>query len=283
MQTPTKGPQDHVPVAPRAQKPPRREQDLIVIPEAVEPRRWGVIAAIVAGALALILIIALAVYAIDQRNRADDLDAQLTAALEDQRALIDAATTSRERVAELEVRVGVLEGNVQRARQGKEVLSASNQEARENLRQARQALDDEQARFRSYMGPPVGPGSHVGRLIAVGADQSPARVTIDLGRWLTGAAATQAAIDDGVITAGDTARRYFRNDDTTWRTLPLDPFATVTVLRWGRGSGTYTISSAELQALSRADARRAERIMNDPFRVTVVDGRITALRQLRYP
>lgn len=283
MQTPTKGPQDHVPVAPRAQKPPRREQDLIVIPEAVEPRRWGVIAAIVAGALALILIVALAVYAIDQRNRADDLDAQLTAALEDQRALIDAATTSRERVAELEVRVGVLEGNVQRARQGKEVLSASNQEARENLRQARQALDDEQARFRSYMGPSVGPGTHVGRLIAVGADQSPARVTIDLGRWLTGAAATQAAIDDGVITAGDTARRYFRNDDTTWRTLPLDPFATVTVLRWGRGSGTYTISSAELQALSRADARRAERIMNDPFRVTVVDGRITALRQLRYP
>jgi hypothetical protein len=33
----------------------------------------------------------------------------------------------------------------------------------------------------------------------------------------------------------------------------------------------------------RADSRRAERITNDPFRLTVVDGRVTAFRQLRYP
>jgi len=222
-------------------------------------------------------------YAVDQRDRADDLDAQLTASLDDQQALIEAATASRERVAVLETRVGVLEGDVQRARQGRDIASASKQEAREHLRQARDALDEEQARFRSYMGPIVSDGPHVGRLIAVGADQSPARITIDLGRWFTGDAATRAAIDDGAIAAGDTARRYFRNDDTTWRTLPLDPFAPVTVLRWGAGSGTDTISLAELQALSRADTRRAERIMNDPFRASVVDGRITALSQLRYP
>ncbi len=282
MRTPTRGPQDHVPVAPRAPKAPRREQDLIVIPEAREPRRWGVAAAIVAGALALILIIALALYAVDQRDRADDLDAQLTAALDDQQALIEAATASRERVAELETRVGVLEGDLQRARQGRDIASASKQEARENLRQARDALDEEQARFRSYMGPVVNDGAHVGRLIAVGADQSPARVTIDLGRWFTGAAATHAAIEDGVIVAGDTKSRYFRNDDPIWRTLPVDTFATVTVRRWG-GSVTYTIALSELQRLMRTDSRRAQRITNDPFRVTVTDGRVTALTQLRYP
>ena len=269
-------------MAPRAPKPPRREQDLIVIPEAKEPRRWGVAAAIVAGALALILIITLALYAVDQRDRVDDLDAQLAAALDDQQALIEAATASRERVAELETRVGVLEGDLQRARQGRDIASASKQEARENLRQARDALDEEQARFRSYMGPTVSDGPHVGRLIAVGADQSPARVTIDLGRWFTGAAATQAAIEDGVIAAGDTRSRYFRNDDPIWRTLPVDTFATVTVRRWG-GSVTYTIALSELQRLMRTDSRRAQRITNDPFRATVTDGRVTALTQLRYP
>jgi hypothetical protein len=282
VQTPTKGPQDHVPAAPKAAKPPRREEDLIVIPEAKEPPRWGLIAAVAAGALALILIVALTAYAIDQRNRADDLDAQLTQAIDDQQALVDAATASRERVAVLETRVGSLEGDLQRARRGKDVAAASRKEARRDLRQARQALEEEQARFRSYMGPEVGDGTYVGRLIAVGADQTPARVTIDLGRWFTGAAATQAAFEDGVIGAHETVRRYFRNDDTAWRTLPLDSFATVTVLRSG-GGGTFAIPLAELQRLSRADSRRADRLSHDPFRITVVGGRITALRELRYP
>jgi hypothetical protein len=241
-----------------------------------------VAAAIVAGALALILIIALALYAVDQRDRADDLDTQLTAALDDQQALIEAATTSRERVAALETRVGVLEDDLQRARRGRDVASASKQEARENLRQTRATLAEERARFRSYMGPVVSDDPHVGRLIAVGADQSPARITIDLGRWLTGAAATQAAIEDGVIVAGKRKPRYFRNDDPVWRTIPVDTFATVTVRRWG-GGATYPIALSELQRLMRSDSRRAQRITNDPFRITVTDGRVTALNQLRYP
>lgn len=282
MQTPTRGPQDHVPLAPRVEKAPRREQDLIVIPEAREPRRWGPIAAVIAGVLALILIVALAVYAIDRRDRADELAAQLSQAIDDQQALVDANTALRADVAALDRRVTVLQGDVQRARQGKDVANASRQEARRELRQARQALEDEQARFRSYMGPEVGPGPHVGRLIAVGADQSPSRVTVDLGRWFTGAAATQAAITDGVIAAGDSRSRYFRNDDATWRTLPLDPSATVSVRRWGRGV-RYTITLAELQRLMRAGSTRAHRITDNPFRVVVEDGRVMSFTQLRYP
>lgn len=282
MQTPTRGPQDHVPVAPRVSKPPRREQDLIVIPEAREPRRWGMIATIVGGVLAFVLIVALAAYAIDQRNRADDLDTQLAAALDDTQALVAANAAARERVAALGTRVGILEGDLQRARQGRSVVVASRQETREQLRQARAALVDERALFRSYMGPPIGDGTPVGKLVSVGADQSPPRVTVDLGRWFSGAPATKAAIADGVIVAGETVPRYFRNDDATWRTVPLDAFATVSLLRRG-APGTVAISLAELQRLSRADSRRADRILNDPFQLTVVDGRVSALRQLRYP
>jgi hypothetical protein len=240
-----------------------------------------VVGAVIAGVLALILVAALAAYGIGQRNRADDLEAQLTGTIDDQDALVEANTALRDSNVVLQERVGALEGDVRRARRGRDVAAASTQEARGKLREARDALDQERARFRSFMGSPVGDGPHTGRLIAVGADQSPARVTTDLGRWLTGAAATQAAIADGVIDEGQTRRRYFRTDATTWRTLSLDPAATVTVLRW-HGRGTVAISTAELQRLSRIDSRRARSVMHDPFRITVREGSITALRQLRY-
>lgn len=286
MQTPTKGPQDHLPVAPRVPepisppKPSRFEQDLIIIPEAIQPRRWSLIAAVVGGLLALTLIIALVAYATDQRQRAGELDTQLTTALDDQRVLIDAATASRATIQTLESRLALLEGDLQRARQGRSVLAASKQEIKAQLQDVRAELEAERARFQSYMGSPLGDGTHVGRLVAVGADQSPARITTDIGRWFTGNAATQAAIEDGVIAAGDTRSRYFRNDDAAWRTLPVDLFATVTLLRWN--GGTYEITFAELQRLSRSDSARAMRIRQDPFSMTVVDGRISSLRELRY-
>ena len=281
MQTPTRGQQDQGPVMPAAPRSARREQDLIVIPEARPPRRWGPIAVAVAGALALLLVIGLVVFAVDQRQRADELDAQLTTALDDTRVLIDEAAASRERIAVLETRVAVLEGDLQRARQGNSVLSASRHEIRQQLRRARTELEAEQARFRAFMGPAIGDGTHVGKLVAVGANQSPARIVTDLGRWFTGAAATQAAIEDGVIGGGGSIHRYFRNEDVAWRTLPIDTFATVTVLRQGSRS-SETITLAELQRISRSDSARAERIIRHPFSMTVVGGRITSLRELRY-
>ena len=286
MQTPTRGPQDHLPVAPRVPEPirpptPQRfEQDLLVIPEAIHPRRWGLIAIVVAGVLALSLIIALGAYAAGQRQRAGELDTQLITARDDQRALIDDAAASRATIQTLETRLAVLHGDLRRARQGRSVLVASTQEIKSQLRDVRAALEAERARFQSYMGAPLGDGPHVGRLIAVGADQSPSRITIDLGRWFTGKAATRAAIEDGVIAAGDTRSRYFRNDDAAWRTLPVDLFPTVTLLRWNGGS--YEITFAELQRLSRSDSPRARRIRHDPFSINVIDGRVTSLRELRY-
>lgn len=272
-----------VPRAPQQTTPPkprRFEQDLIVIPEAVLPRRWGLIATVIAAVIATSLIIALAAYAVDQRQRAGELDAQLATAVDDQRALVDTASALRAEISSLGSRLAVLRGDLERSRQGRTVLVASKQEIKAQLDEVRAELEAERARFRAYIGAPIGDGTHVGRLVAVGADQSPSRITTDLGRWFTGAAATQAAIEDGVIVAGETRSRYFRNDDLAWRTLPVDVFATVTVLRWSGRS--YEISLAELQRLSGLDSPRARRIRHAPFSMTVVDGRITALRELRY-
>ena len=282
MQTPTRGPERRAPRAPTAARPPRREQDLIVIPEAPQPRRWGLIAAMAAAGVAALLILALAVAYSGERRRADDLEAQLSTALDDQAALTGAAAASRDRIVLLESQVIELESELTLARQGKSVLAASKRETREQLRRSRDELDVERARFRSLMGPSVADGTHVGRLEAVGANQTPMRVVTDLGRWFTAPAATQAAIADGAIRPGDTMPRYFRNDDPTWRTLPVDPLATVTLLRWN-GAGTYTVSLAELQRLSGADSRRAEAVFHDPFSMTVAGGQVTSLRELRYP
>jgi hypothetical protein len=285
VQSPTRGPQEHapeIPLVPRPTSPmPRRfEQDLIVIPEAAQPRRWSLIAAAGAGVLALILIVGLVAYASDQRRQAVALGTQLDTAFDDQRALIDTVATTRAQIFALEQRLAGLRADLRRARDGRSVLVASTQELRSQLTVVKAELDAERARFRSFVGPPTGDGVHVGHLVVVGADQAPARVAIDIGRWFTGNAATNAAIDDGVIEPGATRDRYFRNDDVTWRTLPIDVSATVTVFRWN--GGTTTIDVAELQRLSRSDSLRSRRITRDPFAITVVDGRVISFRQLRY-
>ncbi len=283
MQTPIRGPQEHeaaeIPPAPR---PPasRFEPDLIVIPEAARPRRWPLVTAIVAGVLALLLVIGLVAYASDQRRQASTLGTQLDTAFGDQRALLDTIAATRAQILTLERRLAGARGDLRRARDGRSVLEASTQELRSQLTDMRAELDAVRATFRSFVGAPIGDGPHVGRLVAVGADQTPARVTIDIGRWFTGSAATHAAIHDGAIEPGATRARYFRNDDAAWRTLPVDVSATVTVFRWN--GGTDQIGFAELQRLHRSDSLRSKRITRDPFAVTVIDGRITSFRQLRY-
>ena len=150
-----------------------------------------------------------------------------------------------------------LEERLRLAHQGRSVLAASRRETRQQLRRSRDDLESERARFQSFMGPAVADGTHVGKLVAVGASQVPARLIADLGRWFTGRAATQAAIADDAIRPGDTVPRRFRND--------LPPGARSRSIRWPRsrsrrwnGKGTFTISLDELQRLSNSESRRPE-------------------------
>jgi hypothetical protein len=282
VQTPTTGPERQVPPPPATTRRQRREEDLIVIPEARQPGRWRLAGALVAAGLAAVLAVGLAVAYSSERRRADDLEAELATALDDQATLTGEAAAARDRLLLLEGRVIDLEERLRLAQQGRSVLAASRREARRELVRSRDALDAERARIRSFMGPAVADGTHVGKLIAVGANQNPARLITDLGRWFTGPAATQAAIADGAIRPGDTVSRYFRNQLPAWRTLPVDPSATVTLRRWN-GSGTYTVSLEELQRLSNAESRRAADVFRSPFSMTLAGGQVTSLRELVYP
>lgn len=282
MQTPTTDPERQVPPPPVATRRQRREEDLIVIPEARQPGRWRLVGALAAAGLAAVLAVALAVAYTGERRRADDLEAELATALDDQATLTGEAAAARDRLLLLEGRVIDLEERLRLAHQGRSVLAASRREARRELVRSRDALEAERARFQSFMGSVVADGTHVGKLVAVGANQDPARLITDLGRWFTGRAATQAAIVDNAIRAGDTVSRYFRNELSTWRTLPVDPSATVTLRRWN-GRGTYTVSLEELQRLSNALSRRAGDVFRSPFSMTLSGGQVTSLRELAYP
>ncbi len=127
---------------------------------------------IVAAGLALLLVIGLAVAYAAERRRSTDLEAQLAVAVDDQVALTGAAAVSRDRIVALEGQVGALEQELQRARQGRELASASN-----GRRAVNSAAGPRRARCGAARGSArswarrSSDGTHVGRLVAVGADQ----------------------------------------------------------------------------------------------------------------
>jgi hypothetical protein len=65
--------------------------------------------------------------------------------------------------------------------------------------------------------------------------------------------------------------------------MPLAPSAAATFWRRGSGLGPSTISIADFQQLVHSGAPWAVRVSNDPFSVTVQNGTVTGLQQLRYP
>ncbi len=276
---------------PTSSRPVRREEDLIVIPEAREPRPRGLIAAVIAGALVALMIGGVIGYAV-QASQVNDLEAQLDDATASQEtAAIDVAA-ALERIQDLQVEVATLgsqadeqQARIDELRQNLQVVRAGKQESRNALASARADLAASQARVRSLTGPPLPNGTSIGRVIAVGATQAPPRLVFDGAQWFTGAAADRAAIQDGVIGPLQSLRhaRYFRNTDPAWRTMPLDANATVTLWRFHPRFGTITVSISEFQRISRLSSPWAQRVMGDPFWITVAGGEVTSLRQQQYP
>ena len=66
------------------------------------------------------------------------------------------------------------------------------------------------------IGPALPDGKHFGALIAVGADQEPPRLVIDIEQWFTDQAAFDAAEEDGVFLDHPD---YIRNENPRWRTI----------------------------------------------------------------
>lgn len=263
----------------------RREQDLIVVPDAVRTRRWGRVAAIVAAALAVIIFTGMIGYRIGLDQGEEEL-AQVTTASRVQvdQANAELATTQQELTASQQ-QVASLTAQTQELQQQNEVLRASKNESTALLDQTEAELDATQAQLQAATGPAVSDGAHITRVVAVGSTQAPQRIVVQVDRWFTGRAARRAAIADGVI--GPNGRlphpRYLRRGAGVWRTLNVSPSAPV-LIRDGRpGVGLRTVTIAGLEQILRMDAAWARRVAHDPFWITVSGGTVTKIEQQLYP
>jgi hypothetical protein len=112
--------------------------------------------------------------------------------------------------------------------------------------------------IRTMLGNPLPEGKHDGLLMAVGAAQSPPRLVIDRIKQV-----------DGV----------FVNENPGWRTMEIAPDATVVVY----GLNPYHAQTIPLERLAHLfvnPAPWAVRVANAPFRITVSDGVVTAIREI---
>ncbi|HEY6567401.1 MAG TPA: hypothetical protein VI341_07775 [Actinomycetota bacterium] len=286
MRTPTSAPGtgERAPAASPARQ--RRQQDLIVLPEARPSRRWAWIAAIAAGVLVALVVGGAIGYAVAD-GRADDRAAEAAAAarLDAEAAALEPLGAAQQQVAAMELQVIRLEDKVERQRQGNQVILATRRETRAQLDEARADLAAANADLRALQGPTVSDGTHIVKVVAAGPSQSPQRIVVQAGRWFTGPQARRAAIEDGVIVTGQRLphRRYFRPSDGVWSTVDVSPTATVTVRRWAGSLGTRTVSFAEFERILRGDAPWARRAAHDPYWITVAGGDVTSMQQQRYP
>ena len=263
---------------------PRREQDLIVIPEAKQPRRWAPLVLGAAAIVAALVVGGIAGFSIG-KGEADERATEAQTALRGQAAADAQAAAALDTAQVLEARVAGLQQRIEDQRGAVKVLSASKRESRKLLDASREELAATKDQFRSVVGPAVSDGTHIGRVEAVTTSQDPARIVISMGRWFTGDAATQAAIDDGAILSGQQLRhdRYLSPGDGVWRVLRLDPGAAVTLHRWRGPGGVRTVSIQEFEHILSMTTAWAERATHDPYWFDVSNGVVTSLRQQRYP
>ena len=270
------------------QAPPRDpstdDRDVIVIPEARSPLP-GWLLLVIAGAAAIGLIVGAVTTYSTLRNHLDARDAAIVAATDRAVAAEADAQKAAVQIGVLESRVADLRAVLDRSRARTVVVGASRVELRRQLARQRRELERAKARIAANAETPTADGRHIAKIVAVGSTQDPPVVVIDLGRWFTRQRARQAAIADGALDPGDVLPhgRYLRNARPGWRTVPLDPTALVSVRGWHRRAGVSLITVDELERLMRSSRSWADRIRHDPFWVTVEGGRVTTLREQRYP
>ena len=129
------------------------------------------------------------------------------------------------------------------------------------------------------VGPELDDGEDLGALVALGATQRPPRLVIDLQQWFTDQEAVAAAIEDGVINAGEIIPNgyYIRNENPRWRTIEIDPAAKVLSSR-----STHTARSTVAQIVSLE--RFADLSLGwSEYWITMEHGRVVAIEQQFIP
>jgi hypothetical protein len=142
---------------------------------------------------------------------------------------------------------------------------------------------DAQRQLLALLGPALPDGKHFGHLFAVGAAQRPPRLVIDIEQWFTDQAAVDAAIEDGVSVDPGINGYYIRNVNPRWRTIEIDPAATVSLATYPYGdpSDPTVVSLKRFGKLfSSYDGRL---LQYSPFWITVEDAHIVAIEEQFIP
>lgn len=142
---------------------------------------------------------------------------------------------------------------------------------------------DAKRHLLAMVGPALPDGKHFGHLYAVGATQRPPRLVIDIEQWFTDRAAVDAAIEDGVSVDAGINGYYIRNVNPRWRTIEIDPAATVSLATYPYGdpSDPTTVSLKRFGELFYSHDGRL--LQYSPFWSTVEDGRIVSIEEQFIP
>jgi hypothetical protein len=156
-------------------------------------------------------------------------------------------------------------------------------ELEERLATARRALRSAHAELAGLAGPALPDGRHIVRIVAVGDDQAPPRLIVDLQRWFTDQAAVDAAIEDGVPAADAGINGYFiRNENPRWRIVEIAPGAPVALTTYPHGQidDPGMVDLARLRSLFLASD---EYVRYSPFWITVRDGTVVGIHEQYIP
>ena len=111
-------------------------------------------------------------------------------------------------------------------------------------------------------------------------------MTFDLTEFLTGEAATKAAIEDGVIEEGDPVPDdyYIRNRNPLLRTMPLAEEVKLLIIDWEADLELFRGQLAPLaDAFERNHANAGNYRNTSPYWLRVQDGRILKIQKQYLP
>ena len=142
-----------------------------------------------------------------------------------------------------------------------------------------------QAQLQTMVGPALADGKYFGQLYAVGATQDPPKLVIDLEQFFSGAAADQAAKQDGNLPPGGTHvpnDTYIRNDSPQWRILKVDPSTKVslTTSPFGQVDKPLQVTLGRFGKIWNGDKGD---IQLYPFWITVNNHTVTAIAEQYMP
>lgn len=140
-------------------------------------------------------------------------------------------------------------------------------------------------------GVPVADGRHFGYIRDIDTPSDPARIRFDIAEFLTGDAANEAALADGIISLGDTVPNdyYVRNlsPDLTW--IPIGEDVVVTRVSCERGcqgnvpGDLVPFAQSFGFGVSEPDLSKEYRGALSQYWVTVRDGAVVAIDEQYVP